>query len=57
MDNAADLPKPIDEAIAHDAPKRDRASYEAEKAKVIHRDDHILGKALHPDTRHVKNGA
>jgi polyphosphate kinase 2 len=34
MDNAADLPKPIDEAIAHDAPKRDRASYEAEKAKL-----------------------
>ena len=26
-------------------------------AKVIHRDDHILGKALHPDTRHVRNGA
>jgi hypothetical protein len=24
---------------------------------VIHRDDHILGKALHPDTRHVRNGA
>ena len=34
MDNAADLPKPIDEAIAHDAPKLDRASYEAEKAKL-----------------------
>jgi len=26
-------------------------------AKVIHRDDHILGKALHPETRHVKNSA
>ena len=25
-------------------------------AKVIHRDEHILGKALHPDIRHVKNG-
>lgn len=25
-------------------------------ARVIHRDDHILGKALHPDIRHVKNG-
>lgn len=34
MDNAADLPKPIDEAIAHDAPKLDRASYEADKAKL-----------------------
>jgi hypothetical protein len=34
MDNAADLPKPIDEAIAHDGPKLDRASYEAEKAKL-----------------------
>jgi polyphosphate kinase 2 len=34
MDNAADLPKPIDVGIAHDAPKRYRASYEAEKAKL-----------------------
>ncbi len=34
MDNAADLPKPIDEAIAHDAPKLDRASYESEKANL-----------------------
>lgn len=24
-------------------------------AKVIHRADHILGKSLHPDTRHVKS--
>jgi polyphosphate kinase 2 len=34
MSQTADKPATIDETIAHDAPKLDRASYEAEKAKL-----------------------